>query len=121
MKLRLVWLCSLLAAAVLLIGAAQPRKSSGLIVHECDKRRDDEGGASTGNGRELVAEALACSCGHDQQNVAAFGGGSADGLLIGAEGGEAEGLVEEVGEVHELAYLRILFACGVSGRGAENT
>jgi len=34
MKLRLVWLCSLLAAAVLLIGAAQPQKSSGLIVHE---------------------------------------------------------------------------------------
>src|SRR6266851_10471280 len=34
MKLRLVWLCSFLAAAVLLIGAAQPRKSGGLIVHE---------------------------------------------------------------------------------------
>src|SRR5207249_2538283 len=34
MKQRLVWLVSLLAAAVLLIGAAQPQKSGGLIVHE---------------------------------------------------------------------------------------
>ncbi len=85
----------------------------GLVVHEGDEGRDDEGGASAGDGGELVAEALAGSGGHDEEDVAAFGGGSADGLLIGAEGGEAEGLMEEVGEVHELAYVRILFASGV--------
>lgn len=34
MKIRMVWLGSLLTAAILLIGAAQSQKSEGLIVHE---------------------------------------------------------------------------------------
>jgi hypothetical protein len=66
----------------------------GLVVHEGDERADDEGGASAGDGGELVAEALAGSGGHDEEDVATVGGGSADGLLVGAEGGEAEGLME---------------------------
>ena len=48
------------------------------------------------DGRELVAKALAGSGGHDEQNVPAIGGGAADGFLIGAEGGETEGLGEAV-------------------------
>ena len=64
----------------------------GLVVHEGDERGDDERGASAGDGGELVAEGFAGSGGHDEQDVAAVGGGAADGLLIGAEGGEAEGL-----------------------------
>jgi hypothetical protein len=51
-----------------------------------------------GDGGELVAERFSGSSRHDEQDVAAVGGGAADGLLIGAEGGEAEGPVEEVGE-----------------------
>lgn len=81
----------------------------GLIVHEGDERGDDEGGAAAGDGWELVAEGLACSSGHDEKDVAAVGGGTADGLLIGTEGLVAEGLVEQGGEVHQLAQFRILF------------
>ena len=55
----------------------------GLVVHEGDQRGDDQRGSSAGDGGELVAEGLAGSGGHDEQDVAAFGGGAADGLLIG--------------------------------------
>ena len=88
----------------------------GLVVHEGDKGADDEGGASAGDGGKLVAEGFSCSCRHDEEDVAAFGGGAADGLLIGAKAGEAEGLVEELVQVHALAYLRILFACAMTER-----
>ena len=80
-----------------------------LIVHQRDKRRDDERGASAGDGGELVAERFSCSGGHDEQDVAAIGGGSADGLLVGPEFFEAEGLVEEGFEVHQPLEFRILF------------
>ena len=83
----------------------------GLVVHEGDERADDEGGASAGDGGELVAERFSSSSGHDEQDVSAFSGGAADCLLIGAEVGKAEGLVEELVQVHGPAYLRILFAC----------
>ena len=82
----------------------------GLVVHEGDERGDDEGGASAGDGGELVAEGFSCSGGHDEQDVAAVGGGAADGFLIGAEGFEAEGGVEQGGEVHQPLEFRILFA-----------
>ena len=95
---------------------AKGRELGGLVVHEGDERADDEGGASAGDGGELVAEGLAGAGGHDQQDVAAFGGGAADGFLVGAERGEAEGFVKEAGEVHGPAYLRILFAYGCSIR-----
>ena len=81
----------------------------GLVVHEGDEGRDDEGGAAAGDGGELVAEGLSCSGGHDEEDVAAVGGGAADGFLVGAKGCEAEGLVEQGGEVHQLAQFRILF------------
>ena len=67
----------------------------GLVVHEGDERADDEGGAAAGDGGELVAEGLSGSGGHDEEDVAAVGGGAADCFLVGSEGGEAEGLVEQ--------------------------
>ena len=82
----------------------------GLVVHEGDEGRDDEGGASASDGGELVAEGFSGSGGHDEEDVAAVGGGAADGFLIGAEGWKAEGCVEQGGEVHQLAQFRILFA-----------
>ena len=58
----------------------------GLVVHEGDEGGDDERGAAAGDGGELVAEGFACSGGHDEEDVAAVGGGAADGFLVGAEG-----------------------------------
>ena len=71
----------------------------GLIVHEGDEGRDDEGCAAAGDGGELVAERFACAGGHDKEDVATVGGGAADGFLIGAEGRVAEGAVEQGAKV----------------------
>jgi hypothetical protein len=46
----------------------------------------------------LVAEALAGSGGHDQEDVAAGCGGLADYLLVGAKLAVTEDAVEELGE-----------------------
>ena len=81
----------------------------GLVVHEGDERRDHQGGTTAGDGGELVAEGLACSGGHDEEDVAAVGGGATDGFLIGAKGWKAKGRVEQGGEVHRLVQFRILF------------
>jgi hypothetical protein len=70
----------------------------GLIVHKGDERGDDEAGASPSDGRELVAEALAGAGWHDEQDVLAVSRSTADRFLIGAEGGETEGAVEQGGE-----------------------
>ena len=75
----------------------------GLVVHEGDEGGDYEGGAAASDGRKLIAEGFSCTGGHDKEDVTAVGGGAADGLLVGAELGEAEGLVEEGFEVHLLA------------------
>jgi len=91
---------------------AEGGELGGLVVHEGYERADDEGGASSGDGRELVAEGFACSGGHDEEDVATVGGGSADSFLIGTERVEAEGLVKQGGELHGLAQFRILFALG---------
>lgn len=82
----------------------------GLVVHERDERADDDGGCavaggSAGEGGELVAEAFACAGGHDEKDVAARGEGLADGFLIFAEGGEAEGGLEEREEIHRAMLL----------------
>ena len=74
------------------------RELGGLVVHECDERTDDERGAAARDGGELVAERFAGAGGHDEQDVAAVGGGAADRLLIRAEGGEAEGAGEQIAE-----------------------
>ena len=85
----------------------------GLVVHQRNQRTDDERGSSAGDSGKLVAERLARSCRHDEQDVVAFGRSSADGFLVGAECGEAEGLMEQGGELHGPAQFRILFALGV--------
>ena len=79
----------------------------GLVVHERDERGDDERGALAGDGGKLVAEAFAGAGGHDEEDVAAVGGGAADGFLVGAEGGEAEGGAEEGEEIHGHFYFRV--------------
>lgn len=65
-----------------------------LIVHERYQGRDDQRGSTTCDGGELVAEAFACARWHDQQDVAALGGGFADGVLAGSEFAESEDAVE---------------------------
>jgi hypothetical protein len=65
-----------------------------LIVHEGDERADDESGAATGYGRELIAKALAGSGRHDEENVATVSRSAADSLLVGTKGGEAERLMK---------------------------
>jgi hypothetical protein len=77
---------------------AEGGELGGLVVHEGDERADDERGAAAGQSGELVAEALAGSGGHDEEDVATGGGGLADHLLVGAEVAVAEDAVEELGE-----------------------
>jgi len=92
---------------------AESGELGGLVIHERDERANNESGSSAGDSGELVAEAFASTGWHNQQNVAALGGGAADSFLIGPEGRESERLVKEAGKVHELPYLRILFASDV--------
>ena len=68
----------------------------GLVVHEGDEGRDDQSCALTSEGGELVTEGFSGAGGHDEEDVAAFGGGFADLLLVGAEVLVAEDAVEEL-------------------------
>jgi hypothetical protein len=77
---------------------AEGGELGGLVVHEGDERGDDQGRAAAREGWELVAEAFAGSCGHDEEDVATGGGGLADHLLVGAEVAVTEDAVEEFGE-----------------------
>ncbi len=70
-----------------------------LVLHQRDERRDDQRRAAPREARKLVAERLAGSGRHDQEDVLARHDRSADRLLIGAERGQAEGGMEEVGKV----------------------
>ena len=95
---------------------AHGRKLAGLIVHECDEGGDDKGGAAARDGGKLVTEAFTGSGRHDEEDVAAIGGGAADGLLIGPEGGEAEGGVKQGFEVHaRLGVQKLFFIWGCGG------
>ena len=69
-----------------------------LIFHEGDQRADDQRGAAARDAGQLVAERLAGAGRHDEQDVAALDDGLADGFLVGAEGGESEGGLQEFGE-----------------------
>ena len=77
---------------------AQSLQLCDLVFHERDERADDEHGALAREPGELVTERLARTSGHDQQNIAPFGGGLADGFLVRAKGAEAEGLLQDVVE-----------------------
>ena len=68
----------------------------GLVVHEGDEGGDDQSCALASEGGELVAEGFSGAGGHDEEDVAAFGGGFADLLLMGAEVSMAEDAVEEL-------------------------
>ncbi len=97
---------------------AEGGELGGLVVHEGDERADNECGAAissklAGDGGELVAEAFAGSCGHDEEDVAAAGGGLADGLLVDAEAPVAEGLVEKGGEVLASIVLAGIVLAGI--------
>jgi hypothetical protein len=76
---------------------------AGLVVHQRDQRTDDQRRSAASDGRKLVAERFSRSGGHDEQSVASVGGGSADSLLIGAEGGKAEGGMKQAGEIGHAA------------------
>ena len=77
---------------------AEGGELGGLIVHEGDEGLMTSARAAAGDGGELVAERFACSCGHDEEDVAAGDGGAADVCLVGAEVAMTEDAVEEFGE-----------------------
>jgi hypothetical protein len=77
---------------------AEGGELGGLVVHEGDERADDESGARASEGGELIAEALAGSCGHDEEDIATGGCGLADPLLMWAKLAVAEDAMEELGE-----------------------
>jgi len=93
---------------------AEGGELGGLVVHEGDERRDDQGRSSASESGELVAEALAGSGGHDEEDVATGGGGLADHLLVGAEVAVTEDAVEKLGEglgwLERGHLLRFIFA-----------
>jgi hypothetical protein len=70
-----------------------------LVVHQRDQRRDHDGhamaGALAGDGRNLVAKALAAPGGHQHQRVAAGGDMVNDAGLRPAEGRVAEDLAQD--------------------------
>lgn len=61
-----------------------------LVVHQGDKRRDDDRGAGPAEGRYLVAEALAAACRHQDKSVAAHDDVVDGGALQPPELREAE-------------------------------
>ena len=79
-------------------GGADARRARGanLVVHQRDQRRDDDGRASTGQRRDLVAQALARPGRHQRERMRARHDAADHRLLLPAEGGEAEGAVEDV-------------------------
>ena len=64
-------------------------QSPHLVVHQCDQRRHHDGHALAlplaHDGRHLVAQALAATCGHEHQGVATANHMFDDGLLRAAE------------------------------------
>ena len=73
---------------------ASGRELGGLVVHKGNQRADDESCPPTGDSGELIAETLAGSGRHDEENVATVSRGAADSLLVGTKGGEAERLMK---------------------------
>ena len=101
---------------------AEGGELGGLIIHERDERADDERGPAAGEGWELVAETLAGSSGHDEQDIATGGSSLAYHLLVCTEVAVTEDAVEKLGEglgwVERGHVLRFIFACPTrAGRG----
>src|SRR5579863_855077 len=75
-----------------------------LIVHQGDEWTDHERGSTPCQSWQLVAKGLARPCRHHEQCIFARRDLSADGLLVGPERGEAESLLEKLGEGCEAWY-----------------
>jgi hypothetical protein len=66
-----------------------------LVLHECEQGRHHDGGPPPGQGRQLVAQRLSCSCGHHHQGIRAFGDVLADGPLSRAKRRKAEAAAQD--------------------------
>src|SRR5690606_30199865 len=66
-----------------------------LVLHERDKRGDDDGDTGFAQGRQLVAQRLATARGHDGQRVMPRHDVVDDFFLAGAQIGNAELLVQD--------------------------
>ncbi len=70
-----------------------------LVLHQCDQGRDDDGRAApllaAQQGRQLVAQRLPATRGHEHQRIAAPGEVADDLGLGAAEGGVAEDLAQQ--------------------------
>jgi len=85
------------AGIVALGGDAARLQEVDLVLHQGDERRDHQRHAGQGQRGQLVAQALAAAGREDGQDASAFQQ-AGDGLgLAGAQGVEAEGIVEQAG------------------------
>src|SRR5260370_3784399 len=94
-----------------------------LIVHQCYEWTDHESGSTSGESRQLVTKRLARAGRHDKQRVFSRGYCPTDGFLVRAKLGEAERVLQKLGEacaVEEFLWTgetrRIGSLCGCGGR-----
>jgi hypothetical protein len=107
-KARSAWSASVVLAGMDAGGAhAGFLQRRHLVLHQGDQRRDDDGGARPQQGRDLVAQRLAAARGHQHQGVAAGRDVLDDLRLPAAEGGIAEGVVEDGEGGHEGIIVRV--------------
>ena len=71
-------------------GNAKLAQRGDLVVHQCDQRRNDNGGAGQAERRDLVAQALAAAGGHQHQRVTAADNVTHHLFLQAAKSREAE-------------------------------
>src|SRR5258708_8124142 len=94
-----------------------------LIVHQCYEWTDQESGSTSCQARQLVTKRLARAGRHDKQRVFSRGYCPTDGFLVRAKLGEAERVLQKLGEacaVEEFLWTgetrRIGSLCGCGGR-----
>ena len=93
-------------ALIVIKGAAQHRRADAvgeepveLVFHQRDERADHQGQPGANQGRRLVAEALAAARGEDHEDVSPLERGAHGLVLVGAQAGEAPGLVHALQEL----------------------
>ena len=69
-----------------------------LVIHQGDERTDHQRGSTARQSRQLIAERLARSGGHDQQRIFSRGHRLAHRLLVGPEAGKAEDALQQLAE-----------------------
>src|SRR3979490_1559803 len=69
-----------------------------LIVHQCYEWTDHESGSTSCQSRQLVTKRLARAGRHDKQRVFSRGYCPTDGFLVRAKLGEAERVLQKLGE-----------------------